>query len=82
MINKTFYPNYNEVEKWKILDEKVIYSYSDVELPIEIVCVEIGILDVFSPSVFGNTMERTPIVRWMPKTEYHYFKEKRGVVIF
>lgn len=82
MIKKTFYPNYNEVEDWKILDEKIIHSYSDVELPIEVVCVEIGTLDIFYPTAFGSTLERTPIIRWMPKTEYCYFKEKRGVVIF
>lgn len=82
MIKKTFYPNYNEVEDWKILDKKIVHSYGDTELPLEVVCVEIGTLDISYPTVFGSTLERTPIVRWMSRDDYRYFKEMRGVVIF
>lgn len=83
MTKKVYYdPSFLPVENWKILEEKTFHFLSDEETPFSAVCLEIGTLTTFKPTVFGNTLEKTPIIRWITKTEYEALKKNSGVVIF
>ena len=75
-------PSYIEVENWKILEEKTFHYYSEEETPFNAVLVEIGTLTTFKPTVFGNMVEKTPITRWITRTEYEALLRNSGVVIF
>lgn len=78
----TFDPSYIEVENWKILEERTFHYYSEEETPFEAVHVEIGTLATLHPTAFGNEIKKTPITRWITKTEYEALRRNSGVVIF
>ena len=82
MVKKFFDPVYKNVENWTLLDTKTFNFYSEEETPFEAVCVEIGTLTILYPTAFGNTIEKTPIIRWITKVEYEALKRNSGVVIF
>lgn len=83
MTKKIYYdPSFLPIENWKILEEKTFHYYSEEESPFNAVLVEIGTLTTLKPTVFGSTIEKTPITRWITKTEYKALRRNSGIVIF
>ena len=76
--------SFDDVSNWKIIAQKTIHDYSENELPIEVVEVEIGTLyieELDFPHQHYN-MHHTPITRWISRKEYDYLRTNSGSVIW
>jgi len=70
------YPKYRDVSNWVILDEKIIYDFGEIEIPISIVNVLIGTLHYCRVGLDGNIEDaRTPITRWITRNELYSYNE-------
>ncbi len=70
------YPKYRDVSNWVILDEKIIYDFGEIEIPISIVNVLIGTLHYYRVGLDGNIEDaRTPITRWITRNELYSYNE-------
>ena len=65
------YPIYRDVSNWVILDEQVIHDFSIDERAIPVVNVLIGTLHY---DTTGVESARTPITRWMTKTQFNNYQ--------
>ena len=80
---KNYRPIYRDIKDWAILDERIIHDFSEIEKPIEIVELLIGTLH-YEHLDFNQHYEerRTPIIRWLTRTEYDYLRANEGTVIW
>lgn len=61
---------FKNVTDWKILEKRTIHDYNEDETPIDVICVEVGVLRGIGP-----------IIRWMTLKEYEYFRACDGTTI-
>ena len=67
---------YRRPADWAIIDEQIIYDFSDQETPIETVGVLIGTLHYDENDFFGQkTHHRAPIIQWMTKQDFYNQQE-------
>lgn len=80
---KNYRPIYRDIKDWAILDECTIHDFSETEKPIQIVELLIGTLH-YETVDFNQRYEerRTPIIRWLTRTEYEYLRANEGTVIW
>jgi len=80
---KNYRPIYRDIKDWAVLDERTIHDFSEIEKPIEIVELLIGTLH-YEYLDFNQHYEerRTPIIRWLTRTEYDYLRANEGTVIW
>ena len=78
------YSYFNDVGDWKIIAQKTVHDYSENELPIEVVEVEIGTLHVEELDFPHQhyQVHCTPITRWISRKEYDYLCAHAGTVIW
>lgn len=70
------YPKYRDVSNWVVLDEKVIYDFGEIEIPIHTVNVLIGTLHYNRIGLNGEIEDaRTPITRWITRNEFYSYNE-------
>ena len=77
-------PVYRDIKDWAILEEKTIYDFSENEHPIEVVEVLIGTLYYDYIDIVSNYHydRRTPIIRWITRSEFEYLRANEGTVIW
>jgi len=81
MVN--YRPIYRDIKDWAILDERTIHDFSTYENPIDIVEVLIGTLHYEVVDFNQHYSEkRTPIIRWITRKQYDYFRQNEGIVIW
>lgn len=80
---KNYRPIYRDIKDWAILDERIIHDFSEIEKPIEIVELLIGTLH-YEQLDFNQHYEerRTPIIRWITRSEFEYLRANEGTVIW
>ena len=80
---KNYRPIYRDIKDWAILDERIIHDFSEMEKPIEIVELLIGTLH-YEQLDFNQHYEerRTPIIRWITRSEFEYLRANEGTVIW
>ena len=70
------YPKYRDVSNWVILDEKIIYDFGEIEIPIPVVNVLIGTLHYKRIGLDGEIEDaRIPITRWITRNELYSYNE-------
>jgi len=72
---ENFYPVYEKVENWSVIDSRTIHDFTENEHPFEAVNVKIGNL------VYDDN-HTSPITRWITRNEYEYFLNNAGIVIW
>lgn len=80
---KNYRPIYRDIKDWAILDERIVHDFSEIEKPIEIVELLIGTLH-YEQLDFNQHYEerRTPIIRWITRSEFEYLRANEGTVIW
>ena len=71
------YNDFLKVEDWKILETMICRYYNEDETPFEVVCVEIGTLNIFKTNINGCHLEKYPIIRWISRSQYEILKKNR-----
>lgn len=79
---KNYRPIYRDIKDWAILDECIIHDFSANENPIQVVEVFIGNLYYEETDFhYHSQQKRTPITRWITRSQYEYLKKNEGIII-
>lgn len=80
---KNYRPVYRDIKDWAVLEERIVYDYTDNENPISVVEVLIGTLHYEYIDFNQHYNEtRTPIIRWITRKQFDYLRANEGTIIW
>lgn len=80
---KNLRPVYRDIKDWAILDERIIHDFTEEENSIKVVEILIGTLHYEYIDFNQHYAEsRTPIIRWLTRSEYDNLRANEGTVIW
>lgn len=72
---ENFYPVYEKVEDWSILDRMTVHDFNENEHTFEAINVQIG-------NLIYDDKHTSPITRWIPRKDYECLLEQSGMVVW